>query len=167
MRLQSGFSSRAGWLPWVAAVLALLAAPCVSAAAGKRPGQIAFVGTDEQIYTCTGDCAKPECVTCPSHGLQVRAASGLHPVRWIQLPEMPQGPPQRQAPPMRYGWPTFSPDGSKLAFSWSGHGPDGNAFGISVFDLKRHDTIPIFGSRTERIDYVLWSADSKHVSFLV
>jgi Tol biopolymer transport system component len=168
MSLQFGLTLRANFFLSFACLLSLIAAPRICAAAAKRPGRIAFVGTDDQVYTCTGDCAKPECITCPTHGLEVHRTSPLHPVRWVQeLPEMPQTPPQRRPPPMRYGWPTFSPDGSKLAFSWSGHGPDGNSFGISVFELSKHDTIPIFASRTERIDYVLWTPDSKSVSFLV
>ena len=169
MSLQLRLSFGPKFLLLFACLLSFFAAPRVCAAASSRAGRIVFVGTDDQLYTCTGDCAKPECITCPSHGLEVRGNSPLHPVRWVQeLPEMPQSPPQqRQPPPMRYGWPTFSPDGSKLAFSWNGHGPDGNAFGISVYVLAKHETIPIFASRTERIDYILWTPDGKSVSFLV
>jgi Tol biopolymer transport system component len=169
MSLQMGLPFRARVFPALIILLGLaFGFPSLCGAAGKRPGRIAFIGTDDQVYTCTGDCAKPQCVTCPSHGLQVRGPSALHPVRWIQeVPEFPQAPPSRQRPSMRYGWPTFSPDGSKLAFSWEGQGPDGNRFGISVYDLARQETIPIFASRTERIDYVLWTHDSKKVSFLV
>jgi Tol biopolymer transport system component len=147
----------------------LLTNPPGSLAASKATAKIAILGTDGQIYTCSGDCSKPECLTCPVRGLQARDESGIRQVRLVQDEEPDQPGPEDRPPrsPVKYGWPTFSPDGSKLAFSWSGRGPDGNSFGISVFDFARHDTIPLFASRNERIDYVFWTPDGKNVSFLL
>jgi Tol biopolymer transport system component len=162
-------------------VLLALALPMLTAspsvlAAGK-PARIVFLGTDDQIYVCSGDCAKNECLTCPVKGLQVRARSAIRPVSMrssmnaqFDIPGLPpQGdaPEQRRVPVMKYGWPTFSPDGSKLAYSWMGRDADGNQFGISVYDFARHFAIPIFASRNERVDYVFWTPDGKNVSFLL
>ena len=132
-----------------------------------------MLGTDDQLYVCNGDCAKTECITCPVKGLQVRAGAGIRPVSMNTQFDMPDMPPSKQAPEgprvevMKYGWPTFAPDGSKLAYSWMGRDPDGNQFGISVYDFAKHYSIPIFASRNERIDYVFWTPDGKIVSFLL
>src|SRR5260370_11702020 len=101
-----------------------------SSAASKSSARIAIVGTDGQIYTCSGDCSKPECTTCPVKGLQARAESGIRQVRLVQDegPDQP-GPEDRSMPsPVKYGWPTFSPHGSKLAFAMAGRGPHRNSF---------------------------------------
>jgi hypothetical protein len=146
-------------------------APC-SFAGGKAGARVVILGTDEQLYVCSGNCAKSECITCPVKGLQVRARSGIRRVSMNAQFEVPGMPPLEDEPAprvaaMRYGWPTFSPDGSKLAYSWVGHDADGNQFGISVFDFAKHLSIPIFASRNERIDYVFWTPDGKSVSFLL
>lgn len=142
-----------------------------SFAAGKG-GRIVILGTDEQLYVCSGECSKSECITCPVSGTHVRAQSPLHPVSMntqFEIPGMPplQEQPEPRVPVMRYGWPTFSPDGSKLAYSWMGRDADGNQFGISVFDFAKHFSIPVFASRNERVDYVFWTPDGKSVSFLL
>ncbi len=152
----------------------------ISNAAQKPGGRIAFIGAaDQMIYTCTGDCAKPECITCPIKGMHVRRTPRVMPVSLVQMPYMPQEEPgepepeepgEPEEPPepqIRYGWPTFSPDAGKLAFSWVGHRDDGSGFGISVFDFSSHDTIDIFASRNERVDYIFWTHDAKSVSFLL
>jgi Tol biopolymer transport system component len=142
-------------------------------AASKTPARIAIVGTDDQVYVCSGECSKSECITCPVKGMQVRARSGIRRVSMnAQFGGMPGMPPPEEAPaprvaPMKYGWPTFSPDGSKLAYSWMGHDADGNQFGISVFDFAKHFSISVFASRNERVDYVFWTPDGKSVSFLL
>lgn len=158
------------------ALIALAVAPAMftpfAFAAGKAGARIAMLGTDDQLYVCSGDCAKSECITCPVKGLQVRAPSGIRRVSMNAQFDVPGMPPPEEEPapriaPMRYGWPTFSPDGSKLAYSWMGHSADGNQFGISVFDFAKHFSIPIFASRNERVDYVFWTPDGKSVSFLL
>jgi Tol biopolymer transport system component len=156
----------------LAALLLIATAVPFAFAAAKAAARIVVIGTDDQLYVCSGDCAKAECLTCPVKGLQVRGPARIRRVSLntqFEIPGMPpQGDqPQPESPIMRYGWPTFSPDGSRLAYSWGGHRADGNQFGISVFDFARHVEIPIFASRNERIDYVFWTPDSKSVSFLL
>jgi Tol biopolymer transport system component len=154
----------------LALALAMLAAHALAA---DKDARIVVLGTDYQLYVCSGDCAKAECITCPVKGLEVRERSPIRSVSMktqFDMPGIPpqgQGPEQPPAPTMRYGWPTFSPDGSKLAYSWVGRDKDGNRFGISVFDFAKHYAIPIFASRTERIVYVFWTPDGKNVSFLI
>ncbi len=150
----------------------------LSHAAERGAARIAIVGTDDQIYICSGDCAKSECITCPVNGIETRRELGIRPavlmssahdnyIRDAQV-EGPNQPRERPFPPLtKYNLPTFSPDGGKLAFSWSGRGPGGNRFGISVFDFKKYETTPIFASRNEQIDYIFWKPDGKSVSFLL
>jgi hypothetical protein len=162
----------------IALALAMLASGAF--AAGKAAARIVVLGTDDQLYVCSGECAKSACITCPIKGLQVRAPSPIRrvfpaPIRRVAMNtqfDVPGMPPQEeqpgpQVPMMRYGWPTFSPDGSKLAYSWAGRDPDGNQFGISVYDFARRLSTPIFASRNERVDYVFWTPDGKSVSFLL
>jgi len=158
--------------------ISLMTVSPYAVAAGKA-ARIVILGTDDQIYVCSGDCAKVECLTCPVKGLQVRAPSGIRHVSinssmnmQFDMPGVPGMPPSEEAPSprvpmMKYGWPTFSPDGSKLAYSWMGRAADGTQFGISVFDFAKHFSIPIFASRNERVDYVFWTPDGKSVSFLL
>jgi Tol biopolymer transport system component len=154
------------------AVIALLMITPSAFAAGKA-ARIVVLGTDDQLYVCNGDCAKAECITCPVKGLQVHAGAGIRPVSMNTQFDMPDMPPSQQAPEgprvevMKYGWPTFAPDGSKLAYSWMGRDPDGNQFGISVYDFAKHYAIPIFASRNERVDYVFWTPDGRNLSFLL
>jgi hypothetical protein len=159
----------------LAALLMLATVTPHAFAAARAAARIVILGTDDQLYVCSGECTKSECITCPVKGLQVRATPGIGGIRRVamrtqfEVPGMPplQDQPGPQVAMMRYGWPTFSPDGTRLAYSWAGSGPDGNQFGISVFDFARHLVIPIFASRNERIDYVFWTPDSKSVSFLL
>src|ERR1700733_9895020 len=117
-------------------------------AASRSAARIVILGTDDQLYTCSGECAKAECITCPVRGLQVRAPSNLRRVSMrtqFDIPGMPpeeEQPEEPRVPMMKFGWPTFSPDGTKLAYSWVGRDSDGNQFGISVFDFARHLSIP-------------------------
>lgn len=86
-------------------VLLAIAAPLMltgpyAFAAGK-PARIVILGTDDQLYVCSGDCAKTECLTCPVKGLQVRARSGILPVEMrtqFDMPGIPGMPPSDGAP---------------------------------------------------------------------
>lgn len=166
----------------IAALLMLVAAAMSvpgAAHCASSPSRLAFLGTDDQIYWCTGDCAKPECVTCPKEGFSVRRAprimpgvpdGTIQPVTMVQMPGMPplpQGPPRPLPSSIKYGWPTFSPDGTKIAFTWAGPAPDGNFFGVTVYEFTRHISIPIFESTTERVIYIQWTPDGSRVSFLL
>lgn len=145
-----------------------------SSFAASKNARIVILGTDDELYVCRGECLKTECITCPVRGMQVRANPTIRPVSMkgetqFEVPGMPPSDeePAPRVAVMRYGWPTFSPDGSKIAYSWAGRDADGNQFGISVFDFAKHFSIPIFASRNERIDYVFWTPDGKSVSFLL
>ena len=113
-------------LPALAGVFALMLLAMLARsvfAAGNAGARIVIVGTDDQLYVCSGECTKSECITCPVKGLQVRAWSEIRRVSMNAQFEPPIMPPWEESPkrpvvPMRYGWPTFSPDGSKLAYSW-------------------------------------------------
>jgi Tol biopolymer transport system component len=169
-RVQTLLSSVVMAVALAAVALAMFAPEALAAA--RAAARIVMLGTDDQIYVCSGDCAKSECITCPIKGLQVRGPAGIRRVSTTAQFEVPGMPPSDEgAPPRvmttRYGWPTFSPDGSKLAYSWTGRDPDGNQFGLSVYDFARHLSTPIFASRNERVDYVFWTPDGKNVSFLL
>ncbi len=142
-------------------VLALIGLAAPRAALAGSAGRIAFIGTDYNVHTCSGACAHPRCITCPSHGIHVELSPESSPVRLVQ--EVAPEPAPR---PMHYGWPTFSPDGKKLAFAWAGPRADGNLFGVSVYELDTAQTLDIFASRTQKIVYISWTPDGKNLSFL-
>ncbi len=142
-------------------VLALIGIAAPSAALAGPAGQIAFIGTDNNVRACSGACDRPRCITCPSHGTQVQLSPNRLPLRLVQ--EVEPGPAPR---PMHYGWPTFSPDGKKLAFAWAGPRADGNLFGVSVYEFNTAQTLDIFASRSQKIVYVSWTPDGKNLSFL-
>jgi TolB protein len=131
------------------------------AVAATPSGAIGYVGTDDQIYYVPQSSAKPECLTCPSEGTQVRRDSGVVPVA-LGNPAEPKRHDEH------YGWPTFSPDGSKLAYA-SATRDNGKVreFGLWVYDFHRHGSTRIFRSRTERVIYLQWLADNRHLSFLL
>ncbi len=143
-------------------LLAIAAIAALSVARSASPRRFAFIGTDNNIYTCAGSCFKPECITCPSRTLQVRREQDLSPLRLVQ--QSRPGPPAMH---LHYGWPTFSPDGSKLAFAWAGRRADGNRFGVSVYDFNTGQTLDIFSSPTERVVYIFWPPPGKSLSFLL
>jgi Tol biopolymer transport system component len=142
-------------------VLALIGIGGPPAALAGSTGRIAFIGTDHYVHTCSGDCDHPQCITCPSHGIHVELSPKSSPVRLVQevAPEPAPGP-------IRYGWPTFSPDGNKLAFAWAGRRADGNLFGVSVYEFDTAQTLDLFASRSQKIVYISWTPDGKNLSFL-
>jgi len=123
---------------------------------------IAYVGTDSNIYYCKHDCSKAECLTCPINGLEVRAP------RLMRAPGIIDAllPISRQEP-ADYNWPSYSPDGTKLAYVSTGQGPDGPLFGVHVYDFKLKSAIQIFESPELRPIYLFWLADSRQLSFLL
>ncbi len=144
------------------AMLAIVAAPgsVAHAAAVTIPGAVVFVSTDSNIYYCSGNCADPKCLTCPTEGMRVRRDAGIIDAEF--LPADDEAPHNAQ-----YGWPTFSPDGKRVAYSAAVETNHGPSFAVWVYDLQRHEATQIFESRTERIVYLAWLADADHLSFLL
>jgi len=66
-----------------------------------------------------------------------------------------------------YGFPTFSPDGKRIAYSAETHKQGEDSFAVWVYDLARSDAMLIFESRSERIIYMVWLPDAQHLSFLL
>ncbi|HEY6418677.1 MAG TPA: hypothetical protein VIX59_06700 [Candidatus Binataceae bacterium] len=144
-----------------AALLAILAAGSVARAAITTvPGAIVFVGTDSNIYYCAGNCADPKCLTCPTEGMHVRRDAGIIDAAFLTAAD--------EAPHnAEYGWPTFSPDGKRLAYSSAARTSHGPSFAVWVYDLAKHEATQVFESRTERIIYLAWLSDARHLSFLL
>lgn len=143
------------WLV-AAAILTLALSSTLWAGTAALQSSIAFVGTDSNIYYCKGDCSTAECLTCPIRGLQVRAPGLVDAVLPVANQE-----------PADYNWPTYSPDGTKLAYVSTGRGQDGPVFGVYVFDFKIRTAIQIFESPSERPIYLFWPADGRKLSFLL
>jgi dipeptidyl aminopeptidase/acylaminoacyl peptidase len=66
-----------------------------------------------------------------------------------------------------YGFPTFSPDGKRIAYTAETHKQGEDSFAVWVYDLARSDAMLIFESRSERIIYMVWLPDAQHLSFLL
>ncbi len=127
------------------------------AAAATVPSPITFVGTDDNVYYCKGDCLTPKCVTCPVRGLEVRAQGLID----AAFPAAGQGP-------AHYSWPTYSPDGTRLGYISTRRDERGRPlFGVEVFDFKTKIDSLIFESPGERPIYLFWLADSRKLSFLL
>ena len=155
---------KSSYLVWAAALfLAAAVAPIVHSraalAAVPAAGAIVFVGTDNNIHYAHDAGAKPECLTCPAQGLQVRHESGTFPVAYR--------PAKEKSEILQYGWPTFSPDGTRIAYSSVGQGAHGESFAVWVYDLARRQAAQIYQSRNEHVVYIYWLADNKHISFLL
>jgi len=149
------------WRRKLAALLILGALFCwpVWAAAAGGSGAVAFVGIDNNIYYCTGDCTEPECATCPVKGHYVGRRPLVRPVAFGLGTEAPKR--------TSYDWPTFSRDGKRLAYISSTLSPTGSSFALWVYDIVEHQATQIFQSRDQRLIYLYWLADGKHLSFLL
>jgi len=127
------------------------------AAAATVSSPITFVGTDDNIYYCKGNCSTSKCLTCPVRGLEVRAQGLID----AAFPVAGQGP-------AHYNWPTYSPDGTKLGYISTRRDESGRpVFGVHVFDFKTKIATRIFESPGERPIYLFWLADSRKLSFLL
>ncbi len=143
-----------------AAAVILQFALATIAHGASPPGAITFVGTDSNVYYCDTKCSDPKCITCKAAAIQVRRDDAIVPVADSVV----------EARPTRittYGWPTFSPDGKRLAYSSETHKQADNSFTVWVYDLARRQRTQIFESRTERIVYLAWLPDAQHLSFLL
>jgi Tol biopolymer transport system component len=132
------------------------------AASSAAAGAITYIGTDNNIYYCAIGCAKPDCLTCPIEGEHVRrGAAG--PIRTVAF--RPADEPEQ--PPGQFGWPTFSPDATRIAYSSITRAKPGVSFGLWIYDLKKREAIEIFESKHEQVDYIYWLPDGQHISFLL
>jgi dipeptidyl aminopeptidase/acylaminoacyl peptidase len=129
----------------------------------RPPGAITYVGTDSNIYYCDAKCAQPKCITCKAAAIHVRRDDAIMPVTLSDnAPDAGPG-----AGGTDYGWPTFSPDGQRIAYSAETHKQAEDSFAVWVYDLARSQAMLIFESRSERIVYMVWTPDGNHLSFLL
>ena len=157
-------SVRGGWRISAASAFLFLFALGSIAHGAPSPGAITFIGTDSNIYYCDTKCAQPKCITCKAAAIHVRrddAREGA--IVPIAEPAPDAGP----AHATEYGWPTFSPDGKRIAYSSETHGQAEDSFAVWVYDLARGQPAQIFESRSERIVYLVWLPDGQHLSFLL
>ena len=145
-----------------AAVLLLLALGSIAHSA--TPGTITYVGTDSNIYYCDTKCAEPKCITCKAAAMHVRRDDSIIPLALADtVPD--QG--AAAAADSEYGWPTFSPDGKRIAYSAETHKQGEDSYSVWVYDLARSQAMLVFESRAERIVYLVWTPDGEHLSFLL
>ena len=129
------------------------------------PGVIAFVGTDSNIYYCDAQCRAPKCITCKAAAIQVRRDDAREPaIVRVAGSARDAGPGGNTTD---YGWPTFSPDGKRIAYSSETHKQAEDSFAVWVYELGHLQSTQIFESRSERIVYMLWLPDGQHLSFLL
>jgi Tol biopolymer transport system component len=147
-----------------AAFVLLFAFGSMAHSAPALQGEITYVGTDSNIYYCDAKCAEPKCITCKAAAIHVRRNDGRDRMI-VPIDALPdQGPPDNSND---YGWPTFSPDGTRLAYSSETHKPGEDSFAVWVYDLAHSQATQIFESRTDRIVYMVWLPDGQHLSFLL
>jgi TolB protein len=164
-------ASRFGWrkmtvVPMAAAAVALLllALSEAFAASASPPGIIVYVGTDSNIYYCSGNCGEPQCITCKGEGAHVMRQRETGIMRAAFDLAQAEHPEESR---IEYGWPTFSPDGRQIAYSSISEKPDESTYAVWVYDIKSHQSTQVFESRSQRIVYVDWLDDGRHLSFLL
>lgn len=136
-----------------------------TASSAAVAGATTYIGLDNDIYYCASGCAKPDCLTCPIAGEHVRRdTSGSIRAAAFRTADEPDEPEQAAS---RYGWPTFSPDATQIAYSSIVRSKSGTSFGLWVYDLKKREAIQVFASKHERVDYIYWLPDGQHLSFLL
>jgi Tol biopolymer transport system component len=139
-----------------------------AASSATVAGTLTYIGTDSNIYYCATGCVKPDCLTCPIAGEQVRRdASGSIRAATFRTADEPGEPQEPPASASQYGWPTFSPDATRIAYSSITRSRTGMSFGLWVYDLKKREAIQIFASKHEQVDYIYWLPDGQQVSFLL
>lgn len=147
-----------------AAVIFLFAFRSIAHAAAPLPsGMITFVGTDSNIYYCDAKCPEPKCITCKAAAMHVRRDDARDDAI-VKVDAVPDAGPAPGA--TQYGFPTFSPDGKRIAYTAETHKQGEDSFAVWVYDLARADAMLIFESRSERIIYMVWP-DAQHLSFLL
>ena len=150
-------------IPAAAAATLILVFASFALGASPPQGAITYVGTDANIYYCDAKCAEPKCITCKAAAMHVRRDDNdTH-----TIVRVADAAPSAGAGSTQYGWPTFSPDAKRIAYSSETHKPAEDSFAVWVYDLARSQALPIFESRTERIVYLVWLPDAQHLSFLL
>jgi Tol biopolymer transport system component len=147
---------------YTAAAVILIFALGSIAHGAPPPGEVAFVGTDSNIYYCDTKCAEPKCITCKAAAIHVRRDDAIMPVALADA-----APGASPAGGTDYGWPAFSPDGKRIAYFAETHKQAEDSFAVWVYDLARSQAMLIFESRSERIVYLVWTPDGQHLSFLL
>jgi TolB protein len=123
-------------------------------------GRVAYVGEGANLYVCGGVCDKPACITCAPKA-EHASAGVLAPVALgggLQAAAAPTAPPT-------YDLPTFSPDGTQIAYSSAQRARGGPNFGINVYDFNRRAATSIFQSSDHPI-YFYWIPGGHRLFFL-
>ena len=110
---------------------------------GVAVSEIAYVGSDDQIYVAGADGSNSRRVTAKVSGLSTDQG-------WA------------------YRWPTYSPDGRRLSFAGYRSGPSqpGSA-AVLVADAGQASATALLESAGMATVYVYWSPDNRHLAALL
>jgi Tol biopolymer transport system component len=152
-------------IPVAAAAIFLLAFGSVAQAASSIRGEITYVGTDGNIYYCYANCPDPKCITCKAAAIHVHRDDTHDHMIVPVVDTLPEAGPAASG--TEYEWPTFSPDGTRLAYSSETHKTAEDSYAVWVYNFARSQATEIFESRTDRIVYMVWLPDGQQLSFLL
>jgi Tol biopolymer transport system component len=111
---------------------------------GTKSGLIAYIGLDGNVYTIDQDGGNRMAITTDA--------------------KLPVGD---DVPTRFYRYPTWSPDGNRLAFvGLEGADNRGHAVGLYTAALNGQTPLEIYRSQEELPFYLYWSPDSQRVSYL-
>ena len=120
--------------------------------------RIAYIGADGNLFTVKPDGTNVDKLTT-SFGIQVGPAG----------PVLAQGIDSQ----ISYAWPTWSPDNKKIAASRTVVNGNQAEYSLEVFDAVNGTSSHIYDNEPNTIPiaqgvphYMLWSPDSRHLSFI-
>jgi TolB protein len=120
-------------------------------------GRIVYVGEGANLYVCNAACDKPTCLTCAARKenafTQTLRLAGLGGVDQPGAGSI-----------IKYELPTFSPDGSQIAYASAQRGGD-SPYSINTYDLDRRAATTIFQS-SDRPIYFFWMPEGHRLFFL-